>query len=253
VSIARLAQLAQVAQVSAEGPAQVARVASVARVQASAASKDAPVNAVGGSHVVQSAGEDAKETSQRFSGDSSDQGNGKGDQRGGYGALAAAVAMRDTAVSNAVGGVTGGHGVSSAERADAIAALQDAPPRPLSQITMAVDAGNGTTDRVQVALRGASLNATIDAGDATRAQTMHARSDELVRALSRDGIDVESLRVRAVAGATVVASPSSSQTSNDSQSSSRSDRHSNRWQQQERRQSQEDRQQQQRDQRRGGK
>ena len=33
---------------------------------------------------------------------------------------------------------------------------------------MAVDAGNGTTDRIQIALRGSSLNATIDAGDAAR-------------------------------------------------------------------------------------
>jgi hypothetical protein len=252
VPIARLAQLAQVAQVSVEKPAEVARVASVARVQALPASKDASVHAVVGIHTVQGAGDDTKETSQRFSGDSSDQSNGKGEQRGGYGTLAAAVAMRDAASNTIVGGVTAGHGVTSAERADAIAALQDAPARPLSQITMAVDAGNGTTDRVQVALRGSSLNATIDASDAQRAQTMHARSDELVRALSRDGIDVESLRVRGVASATVVASPSSSHTSNDSQTSSRSERH-NPWQQQERRQSQEDRQQQQRDQRRGQK
>ena len=76
--------------------------------------------------------------------------------------------------------------MTSAERAaKLIAAFEDAPARPLSQITMSVDAGNGTTDRVQLAMRGSSLNATIDAADPRAAQTMTARSDELVRALSR--------------------------------------------------------------------
>jgi uncharacterized protein YcbK (DUF882 family) len=255
VSIARLAQVAQVAQVSvAEKPAQVARVATVARVEmpGNAVKNEAPT-APSTTHPVTVASEDAKGTSQRFGGGESGE-KSKGEHKGGgYSALAAAVAMRQAATQQAsVGDVGATSYVSAAERAaQVIAAYEDAPARPLSQITMNVDAGNGTTDRIQIAMRGSTLNARIDAADSHGAQAMNSRADELVKALSRDGIEVESLRVRA-ASTTMVNAVSSTHTPADASNHSRSDR-SNAWQQHERQRSQDERRQQQRDQRGGQK
>jgi uncharacterized protein YcbK (DUF882 family) len=202
-----------------------------------------------GTHT-QSAG--AQSGSQKFGADSGHRGSdsGSGDGRG-YGALDAAYSMREqTAASSALHGATPVTGVSTAERAARIMAMDDAPARPLSQITMNVDAGNGTTDRVQVGLRGSTLNATIDTVDISGARAMTARSDELVRALSRDGVEVESLRVRATATAAPVLAPQNSRSSSDSSNSARSER-DNPWQQQDKQQSESDRRQQQRD-KRGG-
>jgi hypothetical protein len=142
-------------------------------------------------------------------------------------------------------------GTTAAQRvAHVIAAREDAPARPLSQIVMSVDAGNGTTDRIQLNLRGASLNATIDAGDQRAAHAMSARSGELVRTLTREGMDVESLQVRAAASVSAPAAPDASQRSSDSSTSSRE--RAAHWQQQEdRRRSEDERRQQQRDERRG--
>src|SRR5689334_1767681 len=127
---------------------------------------------------------------------------------------------------------------------------------------MSVDAGNGTTDRVQVAMHGSSLSSTIDAGDTKAAQAMSAHSDELVRALNRDGIEVESLRVRAAAERpAAVAATTNAQTANtsaDAHSHSRFDR-GDAWQQQQdqqdrqdRRQAQQERREQRQRQQRGG-
>jgi hypothetical protein len=140
-----------------------------------------------------------------------------------------------------------------------MSAIDNAPARHLSQITMSVDAGNGATDRVQVSMRGSSLSSTIDASDPKAAQAMSARSEELVRALNRDGIEVDSLRVRAASErpANTVTTATAAQTANnspDAQSQSRFNR-GDAWQQ---RQDQQDRrdaiEQQQRQQRqqRGG-
>ncbi|MGH7620057.1 MAG: hypothetical protein ACREPM_22815 [Gemmatimonadaceae bacterium] len=274
VSIARLAHIAQVTQVSVEPPAQVANVASVARPGApSDTSRTTPLDAPqpnrsehgnAPTQSVQSArnvASNSQSASHRFGSDTNDRDSGAqsgGEQR--YGALAAAVALRDTSASGASGSTTQSVGtvptMTPAERAaKLIAAFEDAPPRPLSQITMSVDAGNGTADRVQLALRGQSLNATIDTADARAAQTMTSRSDELVRALSRDGIELEALRVRAGGGNTVTAQAAvSPQTSPDTNTNSRFARE-NAWQHQQegqpRQRSQDDRRQQQRDQRGG--
>jgi hypothetical protein len=137
--------------------------------------------------------------------------------------------------------------------AQIIAAREDAPARPLSQIVMAVDAGNGTTDRIQLDLRGTSLNAQIDAGDPRAAHAMSAHKSELVHALTRDGVEVESVEVRTattVAAATVAAE--SAQRSSDSSSNSRFERGAQWQQQQNRQRSENERRQQQRDER-GGK
>ena len=112
---------------------------------------------------------------------------GGGEHRG-YSALAAAVALRDASARVVPRRNQRGHRAArstAAERAaKLIAAFEDAPARPLSQITMSVDAGNGTTDRVQLAMRGSSLNATIDAaGRARRADDDVARRRAGARAV----------------------------------------------------------------------
>jgi hypothetical protein len=266
VSVARLAQVAQVSQVSAAPPANVSEVATVANVNAPGMSAKTttfaatPANRAphgdttqGVQHVRQLAG-DAQSTSSRFGGDTTDSdGGAAGGEHHGYSALAAAVALRDvTSDTSATQSVTPASTMTPAERAaKLIAAFEDAPPRPLSQITMSVDAGNGTADRVQLAMRGSSLNATIDAADPRAAQTMTARSDELVRALSRDGIELEALRVRGAAGTTTTQAAVAPQSSPDTNTNSRFER-GNAWQhQQDRQRSQDDRRQQQRDQRGG--
>ena len=287
VSIARLAQVAQVAQVTVAQPAKPAEVARVATV-ASVANATNATNATNAAHVQTNgapkpgvtdatttsksdaiakpqarsvATDSSSNAAQRFGGQanadsgsgSDDTGSSKSGHRSSYSSLAAAVALRDGGASfhNAIQDVGSAAPSMAAERAARlIAAFEDAPARPLSQITMSVDAGNGATDRIQVALRGSSLNAVIDAADAHGAQTMNSRADELVRALSKDGISVDSLRVRAAAGTATVAASSQSHSSSDSSMHSRSDR-SNPWQGQDRQRSRDDRREQQR-QRRGG-
>jgi hypothetical protein len=135
---------------------------------------------------------------------------------------------------------------------DVVAAREDAPARPLSQIVMSVDAGNGTTDRIQLDLRGSSLNAKIDTGDLHAAHEMGARKSELVRALTRDGLEVESLEVRAAATVATPAAAESAHLSSDSSSNARSERGAQWQQQQHRQRSENERRQQQRDER-GGK
>jgi uncharacterized protein YcbK (DUF882 family) len=266
VSIARLAQVAQVTQVSAAPPAKVAEVATVAKTDAPGmAAKtttfgETPANraphagdATQGVQQTRRLAGDAQSASHKFGGDSTDSDGGSAGEHHGYSALAAAVALREAASgTSATQSVSTASAMTPAERAaKLIAAFEDAPPRPLSQITMSVDAGNGTADRVQLALRGSSLNATIDAADPRAAQTMTARSDELVRALSRDGIELEALRVRAVAGTTTTQAAAAPQSSPNTNTNSRFER-GNAWQhQQDRQRSQDDRRHQQRDQRGG--
>ena len=233
VSIARLAQIAQVAELRVNAPESPARVATVAQI----AQVANPTTT-------------AKPGARRFGSDTSDRGSQR-DSRGDYGALGSTVIHRDQpSMQVPVAGVA--TGTTGAERAARVlAAIEDAPARPLSQLTMAVDAGNGTTDRVHVALRGAVLNTTIDAADIRGAQAMSSRSDELVRALTRDGLEVESLRVRAAAVSPALPATSSSQSSSGSSTNSRFER-GNPWQAQERQRSQDDRRQQQQRDERGG-
>jgi uncharacterized protein YcbK (DUF882 family) len=142
---------------------------------------------------------------------------------------------------------------TASQRAERIMAAQDAPARPLSQIVMSVDTGNGTTDRIQVALRGSTVSATIDAADHHAANAMRAHSEELVRSLTRDGVDVDSLRVRAATTTTAapVATADSSQKSSDSSNNSRFNREAQSDQQRSQQRSNSERRHQQRDQREG--
>lgn len=259
VSVARVAEVAEVAHVAVAKPAEVARVATVVRPEVGAvggttrahhAAGAESANAVDGAGTMQRASSDASKEQADDNGANS----GRGEHRG-YSALAAAVAMRDMPSAHAAAPLGATAHVNPAERAaQIIAAYQDAPARPLSQITMNIDAGNGVTDRVQVAMRGAALSAAIDAGDARGAHVMTQRVDELAKALTRDGIEVESLRVRSAAtttaATTVVASAAQSQNASDASTHSRFDRHDP-GQHQDRQRSQDDRRQQQRDSRGG--
>jgi uncharacterized protein YcbK (DUF882 family) len=251
VSVARVAQLARVSGVSVAGPAQVARVAGVARADTGsvAAKPNSATTSVSGVAIAGISG-DASGSADGGQFSSSRDSRSGADTR--YSALSAAVAMRaQRADAFSVPGVGGTTGSTSVDRtARILDALDNAPARPLSQITMNVDAANGGTDRVQLSLRGASLNATIDTADPRAAQAMTARGDELSRALTRDGIELESLHVRTgatVAAGTPTATPSS-QSSSDTSTSSRWERNQA-WQQQDKQRSQQDRRNQQREQR----
>ena len=123
---------------------------------------------------------------------------------------------------------------TATQRAEQIMAAQDAPARPLSQIVISVDAGNGASDRIQVALHGSTVSATIDAGDHHAADAMRVHSDDLVRSLTKDGVDVDSVRIRSTASTTnaaPVATAASSQRSSDSSNTSRFSREAQ-WDQQ---------------------
>lgn len=144
---------------------------------------------------------------------------------------------------------------TASQRAERIMAAQDAPARPLSQIVMSVDAGNGTADRIQVALRGSTVSATIDAADHRAADAMRMHSDDLVRSLTKDGVDVDSVRVRSAStttNAAPVTTVDSSQKSSDSSNNSRFSREAQWDQQRGQQRSNNERRQQQREQR-GGK
>ena len=249
-SLARFAQVAQIAQITVEVPAAVARVATVAQVGNPTANvKLGSVVSLTDGQSVRALSGKAHQGSERFGSDTSG-GGSRSDSRSGYGALGSAIIHRDLpSFQMPIAGVT--TGTTAAERtARVIAAMEDVPARPLSQLTMAVDAGNGTTDRVHVTLRGAMLNTTIDAADTRAAQVMSSRSEELVRALTRDGLEVESLRVRA-AGTAEVLGASSPQDSSGSSARPRSER-GNAWQAQDRQRAQDDRRQHRQRDERGG-
>jgi hypothetical protein len=238
VSMSRFAHVARVASV--DRPAPVARVATVASV------------ATG--HIARPTGGRSQESAQHSdSGESGAQGN----PRGGYGpvAVAGAFSVREAAATPAPSiNAAAVASTASAERvARVLAAVEDAAPRALSQISLSVDAGSGATDRIQVALRGSALSATIDAADPRVAHAMSTRTNELARALTRDGVEVESVRVRSIASVIAPTATAPTRESSDSSTNSRSER-GDTWQRQADRQRSEDdrRRNQQRDER-GGK
>jgi uncharacterized protein YcbK (DUF882 family) len=224
ISVARLAKVATIEQVSnVSGSPRVARVAAVAKVatiaDATGHSNDEHSQHLDrlGDAVNASRVEDGSaNNSQSFNSDrqSSDRNGSPYAAMPLRGAPAAHFSVADVATQMAS---------TASQRAERIMAAQDAPARPLSQIVMSVDAGNGTTDRIHVALRGSTVSATIDAADHRAADAMRVHSDDLVRSLTKDGVEVESVRVRSAASATtaaqvttVDASQKSSETSNHS-------------------------------------
>lgn len=262
--VAKLPQAAPVAQVATvahvDQVAQVAQVASAAQPTRLGAARTAGVGArdaqtIGGTtvrvtsvmHNVQSvAGRAAANAAndERSGDPSGDRGSQNGDA-GGYAAFNGGVSSRHQAFDLSAAPVAPTAGADAVARAERVMnAMENAPARPLSHITMSVDAGNGTMDRVHVALRGNELNATIDTADNRAAQLMSARTDELSRALSKDGVELRELRVRAATETgtvTAAAAAQSSQTSADASTQSRFDR-GNAWQQHQDQQDQQERQ-----------
>jgi hypothetical protein len=267
--VARVAQVAQVATVASATrfvetkvakPAEVSRVASVARpgVASSLTQTSAPRNAqaaqANAQPQVNVVASQANSGNQQFGASQDERGqqqNSDDRENTGY-ATAYGVSKRtEFAVPNLVAAPTAA--TSQAHRAaQIIAAHEDAPAKPLSQIVMAVDAGNGTTDRIQLDLRGSSLNAKIDASDEHTASRMDAHKSELVRTLTRDGLDVESLEIRNTSTVATTVAAESAHRSSDSSSNGRSERGAQ-WQQQQHRQRSENERRQQQREERGGK
>jgi uncharacterized protein YcbK (DUF882 family) len=197
------------------GVAQVAEVAHVAKVAQVAQAQMSGSGSSGG-----------KNNSGRSNG---------GESRSGYEAVGVSFASRNPATAATTPITAPAAGTESMARAERVMAIQDsAPARSLSQITMQVDAGNGATDRVHVSMRGASLSTTIDTADARAAQVMSTKTDELARALNKQGVELESVRVRTTETASAVTGAAASRSADanaDAYRQSRFDR-GDAWQQQ---------------------
>ena len=69
-----------------------------------------------------------------------------------------------------------------------------APARPVSQLTLQVDAPNGRTDEITIGMRGNSVNTQI-LTDAQNAERLRMRTGELQDALTRHGLESDSVRI----------------------------------------------------------
>jgi uncharacterized protein YcbK (DUF882 family) len=270
--IARLAEVARLAE-----PAPVARVAQVATLaevaRVAQPGQAAQTTQTGrGVQTPQSAPMSANETiaaniaatrmnaarggqgeSAAFGqGSQKDSGDGKSGSNG-YEALAQGIAMRDHSSNHfAVQSAAAVGGSEAAARAEQLMSLMDATPaRQLSSLTVSLDNGNGTSDKIQLSMRGSSLDTTIATADNRVAQLLNAKSEELSKALSKDGIELRELRVRAATETntvTAAATSQHSQSSGDASNQSRFDR-GQAWQRQQDQQDQYDRQRSQQQQR----
>jgi len=105
---------------------------------------------------------------------------------------------RDAAPGGAVGAAAPVRGADAASRvARALEVRDGAAARPLSSITLRVDDGQGGEDRIRVDLRGNAVDATLDVKGAGEAERLNARVGELQQALERQGLEAESVRIRA--------------------------------------------------------
>lgn len=229
-SIARVADVARVAEV-----AKVADVAPVAQVVASAVRAAAAKHTDGGSAFDGGSRGDSREQS--------------GDSSNGY-ALFGSAGRRDHSANafslSSVAAPTGSDAVARTERI--LAALDATPARQLSNITMHLDNANGSTDRISLSMRGATLDTSIATADDRVAQLLNAKSDELAKALSKDGIELRELRVRSATDTNTVTAAAASHSSNqsgDASNQSRFDR-GQAWQRQQDQQEQFERQRSQR-------
>ena len=83
------------------------------------------------------------------------------------------------------------------------------------------------SDKIQLTMRGSSLDTTIATADSRVAQLLNAKSDELSKALRKDGIELRELRVRGATDTntvTAAAASQQSQSSGDASNQSRFDR-----------------------------
>lgn len=254
-SIARVADVARVAEV-----AKVADVAPVAQVapagvmtQSSAitsSTKSEGTSTTSASQVVASAirAAAAKHTDGGSAFDGGSRGDSReqsGDSSNGY-ALFGSAGHRDHSANafslSSVAAPTGSDAVARTERI--LAALDATPARQLSNITMNLDNANGSTDRISLSMRGATLDTSIATSDNRVAQLLNAKSDELAKALSKDGIELRELRVRSATDTNTVTAAAASHSSNqsgDASNHSRFDR-GQAWQRQQDQQEQFERQ-----------
>jgi uncharacterized protein YcbK (DUF882 family) len=216
--LARVADVAVVAQPGVGKPVQTAPMSAGAEVAANAAA--IRVAAMKGG-----AGNGSAAFGQGSQKDSSDANKGGAN---GYAAFGQGVSMREHSSSFSLPSVAATTGSDAAARAEKLMSVMDATPaRQLSSLTMSLDNANGTSDKIQLTMRGSSLDTTIATADNRVAQMLNAKSDELSKALSKDGIELRELRVRAATDTntvTAAATAQQSQNSGDASSQSRSDR-----------------------------
>jgi D-alanyl-D-alanine dipeptidase len=176
----------------------------------------------------------------------------KGDSANGYAAFNQNLSTRDHSSSFSVPSVGAAVGSDAAARAEQLMSVMDATPaRQLSTLTMSLDNPNGTSDKIHLSMRGATLDTTIATSDNRVAQLLNAKSDELSKALSKDGIELRELRVRAATDTntvTAAAGSQQSQSAGDASNQSRFDR-GQAWQRQQDQQDQYDKQRSQQQQR----
>lgn len=181
-----------------------------------------------------------------------DSGDKDGGSSNGYASFGQGVSMREHSSSFSVPSVVAAAGSDAVARAEQLMSVMDATPaRQLSTLTMSLDNPNGTTDNIHLSMRGSSLDTTIATSDNRVAQMLNAKSDELSKALSKDGIELRELRVRTATDTntvTAAATSQQSQSSGDASSQSRFDR-GQAWQRQQDQQDQYDRQRSQQQQR----
>ena len=196
---AALASVAQVARVAL--PAQTARVASVAQVATGAAAVNAK----------QAGGNDAANGNSNGSRDSRDKqgvtitkpvferimsGDNVGSERA-YGALAGG-GVAGTADGSAP--VVGIDPSRAAAHVDRVLDLQDAQgSRSISRLALSLDDGNGGQDVVRIGMRGTSVGASFDMGNAAGADRISSRLGELTRALEKQGLEPQAFQVRSAA------------------------------------------------------
>jgi uncharacterized protein YcbK (DUF882 family) len=229
-----LARVADVARVS--DVAQVARVADVAVVAQPGAARSidtAPMSAnaqvVANAAAMKVAAAKAGNGNAAFGqGSQKDSSDAKSGDSNGYAAFGQGVSMREHSSSFSMPSVAAAAGSDAAARTEKLMSLMDATPaRQLSSLTMSLDNGTGSSDRIHLTMRGSALDTTIATSDNRVAQLLSAKSEELSKALSKDGIELRELRVRAATDTntvTAAAASQQSQSSGDASNQSRFDR-----------------------------
>ena len=177
-----VAQVAEVAQV-----APVARVAAVAPVVAAVRGADA-----GGAR-------GRGRESERERGGSEPGTGARAEAEVGSVGSHAAPAARAGGVPAAPAPTVVTHADAAARVARVMELQQSGAPRELSHVLLKVDAPDGTQDRIRLDLRGNALDATIDVASISEAGRLSSRVGELQRALAKQGMDAEVVRIRASA------------------------------------------------------
>jgi len=112
------------------------------------------------------------------------------------------------------------HGTMAADRVGALLDARDnAPVRPLSQLTVRLDDDQGGTEQIRLNLRGGAVDTHIALPNTADANRMSLRVGELQHALESKGIDATVVRVSAtdaVAHAMNTATGTASNTAQDS-------------------------------------